>query len=47
MDCRPAERGGRDSVEFTWQGWDEGELTVLGEIDHPPVGSLRSGEYAE
>jgi len=25
MDCRPAERGGRGSVEFTWQGWDEGD----------------------
>jgi hypothetical protein len=25
MDCRRGERGGRDSVEFTWQGYDEGD----------------------
>lgn len=25
MDCRPGERDGRDSVEFTWQGSDEGD----------------------
>jgi hypothetical protein len=25
MDCRPGERDGRDSVEFSWQGDDEGD----------------------
>ena len=25
MDCRPGERGGRASVEFSWQGDDEGD----------------------
>jgi hypothetical protein len=25
MDCRPGERGGRASAEFSWQGDDEGD----------------------
>jgi hypothetical protein len=25
MDCRPGERDGYSSVEFTWQGSDEGD----------------------
>ena len=25
LDCRPAERGGRTGVEFTWDGSDEGD----------------------
>lgn len=25
MDCRPGERDGRDLVEFSWQGYDEGD----------------------
>jgi hypothetical protein len=25
MDCRPGERGGRGSAEFSWQGDDEGD----------------------
>ena len=25
MDCHPGERGGRASVEFSWQGDDEGD----------------------
>lgn len=25
LDCRPADRDGRPGVEFTWEGFDEGD----------------------
>lgn len=46
MDCRPAERGGRDSVEFTWQGWDEGdEVSGRGWAALDDDGSLQGHLY--
>jgi hypothetical protein len=46
MDCRPAEHGGRDSVEFTWQGWDEGdEVSGRGWVALDDDGSLHGHLY--
>jgi hypothetical protein len=46
MDCRPGERDGRGSVEFSWQGDDEGDA-VSGRGWAVPAddGSLRGHLY--
>lgn len=46
MDCRHSERDGRPCVEFTWDGWDEGDqVSGRGWATLEDDGSLRGHLY--